>query len=1313
MKTLRRTLISASLFAVFAHQARAEQFTIGSGDWFNPAIWEDEVGNHAVPSAGGEPLVRIKSGHTITLSAGLGETKNELDVGQTTNGTLTLNGGDLSPGQRIHVGNSGSIGILNITSPDSRLETDFIFIGRQIGSTGTLHLSAGDVLANQHFFIGGASGTGVVNMSGGNIAAANFTIGDLGSNGTLNMSGGFIGTTPGSANFFGNGGGSTVVMENDAHIQFGAALDGGGLVTLSNTAHLEVQGAASFGNLTINNTARVTALGNITFDTGLGNGLTVTGGTLESDLALNIGDNSPTEATISGGNLIAHHSAFFGNGVNAESNASFSGGALEVPGDKGPTAGRGQLIVAGNGLATVTFGGTSFADATGVGFVGSFAGSDGLMIAKDDAVLVFGGGLNVGSSGTGEVQVEGNARITAADLLFVGQSAGSTGHFDMSGGTVNVTKVTTNGGDTVIGLNGTGTAAVGPGILTTTDLFVGANSGSDGFLQVRDGADITVSAFLSVGLLAGSGGELSMLGGRIQILGATGDLRVGSAGGGAADIGGTSVLTAGDDIIVGLSTGSFGTLSIGGSAQVSCVDDFKIASDADDVGGGLVMRGDGVLNVGDSMFVADNSLAGVSVDLDGNAVLTVGNDLVLGDNSGINLRVTMGELGGNPRLSVTDIINFPRLNCDNSTLTGEMFGGLLEGRSVFIGDSSTVNTTLNFTMSGGTIRSNGGFFSIEGKGTTFTLSGGVIEGSAVNGLSIGSDFHFNGAFAMSQSGGLVTSPLDLTMFAFQESNGTYTLTGNGQIGVGRDFLLGTDSPMNSTLIQQGGVVEVAREFFNRGVVQHTMKGGQLLAQKFRVEAPFDNLSQTVAHFDQSGGFVGVDQNASFENGVANLTGGTFESASITAGITASSTTSLSVKGTSEVAVTGNLTLGHPTNQHLLAELRHLENGLLALDGTFINNRGGDYLFSGGVLTRITPGVLPYLGNFAFGKDATLRFLNNKTMTVSGTFESLDTDAVAGNFTGGGKIDVTGVNLNALSGQTQFIPLINVAGNTANLAGDTALDEIELIGIGGPGFVRVSEQVIENGGFTGRAFALVEGQGMGGSDGDGVIGIAYRNTTIATLPIANPDTIFRVAGQPASVPVTTLLANDTAENGLTVQFVAVAATSAGSQAVSSSGGVVTYTAAPGFTTNDSFLYTITNGDANADGIVTVIVVQPGDDKDNDGMDNAYELEHFGSVTGGDPAVDSDGDGRSNLEEFLALTDPNNGADSFKAEMVSDGGFRIRVQTHPGRVYQLNASGTLATFDPVGPPVMGDGTIKELTDPNNPPGPFFTVTVSLAP
>jgi glucose/arabinose dehydrogenase len=45
-----------------------------------------------------------------------------------------------------------------------------------------------------------------------------------------------------------------------------------------------------------------------------------------------------------------------------------------------------------------------------------------------------------------------------------------------------------------------------------------------------------------------------------------------------------------------------------------------------------------------------------------------------------------------------------------------------------------------------------------------------------------------------------------------------------------------------------------------------------------------------------------------------------------------------------------------------------------------------------------------------------------------------------------------------------------------------------------------------------------------------------------------------------------------------------------------------------------------------------------DADGDGMSDAFEAQHFGSATGGDPALDSDGDGAPNLAEYQAGLDP---------------------------------------------------------------------------
>jgi hypothetical protein len=51
-----------------------------------------------------------------------------------------------------------------------------------------------------------------------------------------------------------------------------------------------------------------------------------------------------------------------------------------------------------------------------------------------------------------------------------------------------------------------------------------------------------------------------------------------------------------------------------------------------------------------------------------------------------------------------------------------------------------------------------------------------------------------------------------------------------------------------------------------------------------------------------------------------------------------------------------------------------------------------------------------------------------------------------------------------------------------------------------------------------------------------------------------------------------------------------------------------------------------------------MIQPGVDTDGDGLPDAWELTHYGSLAGG-PGADTDGDGQTSLEEYLAGTNPN--------------------------------------------------------------------------
>ena len=69
-------------------------------------------------------------------------------------------------------------------------------------------------------------------------------------------------------------------------------------------------------------------------------------------------------------------------------------------------------------------------------------------------------------------------------------------------------------------------------------------------------------------------------------------------------------------------------------------------------------------------------------------------------------------------------------------------------------------------------------------------------------------------------------------------------------------------------------------------------------------------------------------------------------------------------------------------------------------------------------------------------------------------------------------------------------------------------------------------------------------------------------------------------------------------------------------------------------------------SNAVAYVQTDTIQPGVDSNNDGIPDAWELQNFGTISI-DINADPDHDGKSNLQEYLAGTDPNNPGDYVQA------------------------------------------------------------------
>ncbi|MDB6020615.1 MAG: hypothetical protein JWQ04_472 [Pedosphaera sp.] len=78
-------------------------------------------------------------------------------------------------------------------------------------------------------------------------------------------------------------------------------------------------------------------------------------------------------------------------------------------------------------------------------------------------------------------------------------------------------------------------------------------------------------------------------------------------------------------------------------------------------------------------------------------------------------------------------------------------------------------------------------------------------------------------------------------------------------------------------------------------------------------------------------------------------------------------------------------------------------------------------------------------------------------------------------------------------------------------------------------------------------------------------------------------------------------------------------------------------------------------SNAVALVQTDSIQQGVDSNHDGIPDAWELQNFGTISINVNA-DPDGDGMSNLQEYLAGTDPNNAASNLKitAQSFSAGG-----------------------------------------------------------
>lgn len=125
----------------------------------------------------------------------------------------------------------------------------------------------------------------------------------------------------------------------------------------------------------------------------------------------------------------------------------------------------------------------------------------------------------------------------------------------------------------------------------------------------------------------------------------------------------------------------------------------------------------------------------------------------------------------------------------------------------------------------------------------------------------------------------------------------------------------------------------------------------------------------------------------------------------------------------------------------------------------------------------------------------------------------------------------------------------------------------------------------------------------------------------------------------------------------------------------------------------------------------VAVTWGDDDNADGLPDSWQVKHFGPVASAWPlpGADSDGDGISNRDEFLAGTNPIDSSSALRTSIENTQlGTLLAWNSQPGGLYQIQASSDLVTWNDVGGIRLASAGRESVLVQDVPSNSYFRVT-----